>query len=575
MYRKNKKHIYRSLQLVLPLVAIIAFLYSCASIGRPDGGPFDETPPVLLKSSPELLSTNIDKKRIVLYFDEFIKLENANEKVVVSPPQIQQPLIRPSGKRVLVTLEDTLKANTTYTIDFGDAIVDNNEGNPLGDFTFTFSTGEAIDTMALSGSVLAAKNLEPIKNILVGLHDNLNDSAFTTTPFVRVARTDSRGNFTIHGVSPGKYKIYALLDSDQNYYFSQKNEWIAFDDSIYIPRYEERIKQDTIWKDSLNIDTIHSHLYTHYLPDDIILKAFQEDLYSQYLIKHERVQANKLSLYFSELADTLPKIKGINFDEQTLIVDSRLPSDTIIHYWVKDSVNLLKDTLLMQVDYLYTDTLEQLVNKRDTLRFTYKQPRESRESSKDKDKDKAKKEIEFLSVQVKLATQMDIYDYISLEFNEPIEEIDVNKIHLQQKVDTLWEKIDNYEFQMDFDNIKKYNLFYDWEPGSSYKFTVDSTAIKGIYGRHTNTIDQEFKVKNLEEYGTIYFNISGNDKNAFVELLDPSDNVVRSETVENGEVSFYFLEPGKYSARIIIDENNNGIWDTGNDELKKQPEQVY
>ena len=145
MLKWNMNSIKQILKIAFSIVSTIIVLYSCASIGRPDGGPLDETPPKFVGSTPDIQATNVDKKKITILFDEYIKLENANEKVVVSPPQIQQPLIKPSGKKVVVTLEDSLKANTTYTIDFGDAIVDNNEGNPLGDFTFTFSTGSQID----------------------------------------------------------------------------------------------------------------------------------------------------------------------------------------------------------------------------------------------------------------------------------------------------------------------------------------------------------------------------------------------------------------------------------------------
>ena len=137
---------------------------------------------------------------------------------MVSPPQLQQPEIKPGGKRITVNLLDSLKPNTTYTIDFSDAIVDNNEGNPLGNFAFTFSTGASIDTMEVSGTLLEASDLEPIKGMLVGLHSNLNDSAFTKLPFDRVARTDSRGHFTIRGIAPGKYRIFGLMDADQNFF---------------------------------------------------------------------------------------------------------------------------------------------------------------------------------------------------------------------------------------------------------------------------------------------------------------------------------------------------------------------
>ena len=213
MLQFENQKIKQIVRKVLPVVTLGAMLYSCASIGRPDGGPYDETPPRFIGSTPEAGALNNKRTKVSLMFDEFIKLEKATEKVVVSPPQIQQPEIKASGKRIQVNLLDSLKPNTTYTIDFSDAIVDNNEGNPLGNFAFTFSTGTEIDTMEVAGTMLDASNLEPIKGMLVGLHSNLNDSAFNKLPFDRVARTDSRGRFSIRGVAPGKYRIYGLMET--------------------------------------------------------------------------------------------------------------------------------------------------------------------------------------------------------------------------------------------------------------------------------------------------------------------------------------------------------------------------
>ena len=260
MLQFENQKIKQIVRKVLPVVTLGAMLYSCASIGRPDGGPYDETPPRFIGSTPAAGALNNERTKISLMFDEFIKLEKATEKVVVSPPQIQQPEIKASGKRIQVNLLDSLKPNTTYTIDFSDAIVDNNEGNPLGNFAFTFSTGTEIDTMEVAGTMLDASNLEPIKGMLVGLHSNLNDSAFTKLPFDR---------------------IYGLMDADQNFTFNQKSEMIAFHDSLIIPRMEERIRMDTAWVDSLTYDTIVEKKYMHYLPDDVILRAFKELNYTQ------------------------------------------------------------------------------------------------------------------------------------------------------------------------------------------------------------------------------------------------------------------------------------------------------
>ena len=580
MLQFENQKIKQIVRKAFPVVTLVVMLYSCASIGRPDGGPYDETPPRFIGSTPAAGALNNQRTKVSLLFDEFIKLEKATEKVVVSPPQVQQPEIKASGKRIQVNLLDSLKANTTYTIDFSDAIVDNNEGNPLGNFTFTFSTGTQIDTMEVSGTVLDASNLEPIKGILVGLHSNLNDSAFTKLPFDRVARTDSRGRFSIRGVAPGKYRIYGLMDADQTFTFNQKSEVIAFNDSLVIPRMEERIRMDTAWVDSLTYDTIVERKYMHYLPDDLILRAFKEFNYSQYLIKSERLVPQKFTFYFAGQADTLPTLKGLNFDERDAFVIEKNPRNDTIHYWVKDSLLFKQDTLAISLTYLYTDTLNQLVSRTDTLNLVSKQKYKKEEPDKKKKKKKKDEEDEpeptkFLPVNVGAPSSMDVYGSISLTFDEPIARFDSAAIHLKEKVDTLWKDIP-FEFEQDSLNLKRFNLYYDWEPGNEYEFSVDSTAFHGIYGLFTDKIKQGFKVRKLEEYASITFLVTGADSTAFVELLDAQDKVVRRRRLtDGGYADFYFLNPGKYCARLVNDRNGNGIWDTGNFEKGEQPEEVY
>ena len=579
MLRKKEYNRKQLIRKIMSAVTLVAVLYSCASIGRPDGGPIDETPPRFIGSSPVDGALNNNKTKISLVFDEFIKLEKANEKVVVSPPQIQMPEIKASGKRIHVNLLDSLKPNTTYTIDFSDAIVDNNEGNPLGNFAYTFSTGGAIDTLEVSGTLLEASDLEPVKGMLVGLHSNLSDTAFTKLPFDRVARTDSRGRFSIRGVAPGKYRIYGLMDSDQNFAFTQKSEAIAFDDSLIIPRWEERLRQDTSWIDSLTIDTIIERKYTHYLPDNVILRSFKEELFSQYLIKSERLTPEKFTFYFAAKADTLPQLRGLNFDEtDAFIIEKNLRNDTI-HYWVKDSLLYKQDTLSISLTYLYTDTLNQLIPRTDTLNLVAKKVKKDTEEPKKKKKKKGEEEepepTQFLPVSPHVPSAMDVYDYISLNFEEPIASYDTAAIHLKLKVDTLWEDVP-FLFEQDSLNLRKYNLFYDWEPMAEYEFSVDSTAFHGLYGLFTDKIKQNFKVRSTDEYGALFFNVTGADSIAFVELLDSQDKVVRRRAVDKeGRADFYFLDPGKYSARLINDTNGNGVWDTGSFEDKRQPEMVY
>lgn len=561
---------------------LIGMLYSCASIGRPDGGPIDVDPPVFLGSNPPQGALNNTRKRIVLEFDEYIKLEKVNEKVVISPPQIKYPDVKTSGKRVIVELFDTLKDNTTYTIDFGDAIVDNNEGNPLGDFAFVFSTGEAIDTMVVSGIVLQASNLEPIKGILVGLHADLADSAFVSLPFDRVGRTDSRGKFSIRGIAPGSYRIFALQDTDMDYTFSQKSEAIAFYDSIVVPRFEERIRQDTVWKDSLTIDTIYDRSYTHYLPDDILLRAFNEDIFNQYFVKSERLTPEKFTLYFNSPADTLPTLTGLNFDEKDAFIIEKNPRNDTITYWIKDSLLYQKDTLTLEMNYLYTDTLLTLVPRTDTLELYVRRVRGGGEAETSSRNRRGRRgEVEdtvpqtvFLQVTTYAPGTLDLYDYLHFTFPEPIARYDREALHLREKVDTIWVDVP-FEFEADSLELRRYNLYYDWEPEKEYQFEADSTAFHGIYGLFTDRIQNNIKIRSTDEYGAIFFNVSGIDTPAFVELLDVQDRVVRRMKVREGSADFYYLKPGQYGARLISDTNGNGIWDTGNYEENRQPEEVF
>lgn len=580
------------LRKLLGAVVIGVALYSCASVGRIEGGPIDETPPHFIAANPAPGALNTNKNKISIEFDEFIKLDKPNEKVVISPPQVQQPEIKASGKKVVITLQDTLKANTTYTFDFGDAIQDNNEGNPLENFSYSFSTGQNLDSMAVAGTVLNAANLEPVKGMLVGLHSNLEDSAFTKLPFERVGRTDSRGRFSIRGVAPGNYRIYALQDADQNFAFSQPSEILAYNDSIIIPSMEERLRQDTTWVDSLTVDTIVERKFTYFLPDDVLLRSFKEQYFSQRFIKAERLTPEKFSLYFSAPADSLPLLKGLNFDEQdAFIIEQTTGRNDTIHYWIKDSLIYKQDSLKLSMTYLAPDSLMQLVPRTDTLnilpKLSYAKQQKQKEEAREKerkerekkkkksDKDKEEPEpTEFLPVEVYAPSAMDVYDYITLTFTEPVASIDTAAFHLKLKVDSLWQDV-AFDFEHDSIDLKRYNIYAEWTPGESYTFEVDSASIYGLYGLHADKVKKEFKAKKLDEYGQIFFNVHGADSLAFVELLDGQDKVLRTVPVIDGKADFYFLNPGKYGARLINDINGNGVWDTGNYAEKRQPEMVF
>ena len=576
-----------ALLLVLPV--------ACASIGSPDGGPYDEEPPVLVKSTPGINATGVDKGKVEIVFDENIKLQNAFEKVVVSPPQMQMPEIRYNGKKVTVELFDSLLPNTTYSIDFNDAVVDNNEGNPYENFAYVFSTGDVVDTLAVSGTVLNAEDLEPIKGIVVGLHSCLDDSAFTKRAFERVSRTDSRGRFTIKGIAPGKYRVYALADANQNYLFDQKSEKIAFMDTYVSPFATEAIRQDTIWRDSLTIDSVMDVKYTRFQPDDLVLRAFAEEMNVQYLVKNPRDEHHKFTLFFAAPNEELPSIKGLGFDiDGKYQLESSQKMDTLI-YWLNDSMLFRNDTLKLSVTYKVSDSLGMMIDRIDTLDLVPKKKWAKVQELQQKIYNEEKKKFlrqasekegydkdnpppfvpkaKVLPVRFSGNSTMDVNGNCRFVFDEPLAVADSSAIHIYQIVDSLLVPME-YVFRRSDNNIKEYELFAEWRPGLKYQLTVDSAAFKGIYGGVSEALTRDMQFRTLDEYAVLYLNIPGVGNNALVQLLS-SDKVVMQERSKDNRCAFYFIKPGKYYLRLILDENNNGKWDTGSFEQALQPEKVY
>lgn len=588
--RANRPDKPTNRMLWLPLLAVLAVV-SCAKMGQPDGGWYDETPPVIVRTTPQDQGTNIKDKKISIYFNEYIKVDNPTEKVVISPPQIEQAEIVASGKKIAVELKDSLKPNTTYTVDFSDAITDNNEGNPLGNYTYTFSTGGHIDTMQVAGYVLNAQNLEPIKGILVGLYNNLSDTIFTKEPMLRVSRTDSRGKFIIKGVAPGDYRIYALQDADNNYVFNQKSEQLAFSHEIITPSFKPDVRQDTVWRDSLHIDSIMRVPYTHFLPDDIVLRAFTETQTDRYLIKTERTEPDHFTLYFSYGDSLLPQITGLNFNaDDAFIIEAAEKRDTVT-YWLRDTMLVNQDTLRMEVKYMATDTLGVLRLQTDTMDILAKVPYEKRLKQQQdeyeewkKKQEKAKKRGKEYETEMKpkalepkynVASEPDPDQNITITMPAPLASADTSRIHLYSKHDTLWYK-SPFVLRPKPGVHRTYELLGEWRPGIEYSLEIDTMAFTDIYGKTSVPKKQGFKVKTEDSYATILFDITGMaDTTVVVQLLNSSDAVVKEAATDNGRVEFYYIKPDTYYARMFIDSNRNGIWDTGDYAADRQPETTY
>ena len=584
----------RRLQYCLLTISCLLLAVGCARMGSPDGGWYDDDPPVVLGSMPADKATGVNTKKINIYFDEYIKLADATQNVIVSPPQLEMPEIQAKGKKIVVELKDTLKPDMTYTIDFSDAISDNNEDNPLGNYTFTFSTGQQTDTLEVSGTVLSAENLDPVSSILVGLYEDLADSAFRTKPLLRVARTDANGHFVIKGVAEGEYRIYALQDADGNYKFTQKSEMIAFSHETYKPYVKPDIRQDTIWRDTLHIDSIAQVHYMHYYPDDVILTAFQEIQTDRYLLKTERKEADRINIFFSYGSEQLPIIRGLNFNsDDAFIVETNAKKDSIT-YWLRDTLLVNQDTLRMDLTYQMTDSLGRLVEHTDSaIEVLAKTPYEKRVKAQQKEYEtwlkqqekKRKREEPYDSIypvkplepKYSVPQSMDPNRSIRIEVPTPPAVLDTAGIHLYTKIDTLWYNA-SYEFRQRDSLLRCYELVVDWKPGAEYSFEVDSAAIVDIYGKACKPYKQGIKVKTLDDYATLFFDISGYTDSAavVVQLLDKSDKPVAKSKMESDHTaSFYYVGPGIYYARAFIDRNGNGVWDTGDYDADQQAEAVY
>lgn len=551
---------------------LLAAFYSCANMATPNGGPYDETPPRFVSSTPAPNQTNYNGKKIEILFDELVQLEKPSENVIITPPQMEMPIVRSAGRKVVVELKDSLQPNTTYTIDFTNSIVDNNEKNVLENFSFAFSTGAGIDTLEVAGTLLNAENLEPMPGVTIGLHSDLADSAFVTLPFVRTSLTNDKGEFTIRNISPGTYHIFALKDVNRDYKFDQPGEEIAFLDSLIVPTFELASRQDTIWKDSLTIDTIRTLGYTHFYPDQLELRLFKEKFERQYMLKPERTQENRITFRFNAPLDTVPQPVPVNFapEEDSWYFVQEAEEGKTLHFWLTDSTVWKQDTLLMSMTYPKSDSLNILRAQTDTVQFLMRR----RPAKKTKKKSDEPEPVIFLGMTIDAPRSMDLFDTVSVVFDEPVLGLTGDYFFLDQKVDSVWQPVD-FEFFPDTANSLGFFIRRPWKYGEEYRLEVDSATIYSVYGKWNDVFSEEFKIKKEDEYGHLYINIAGVDTTAFVELLNANDEPVRKARVKDGGVLFMDLKPDKYYARLVLDVNGNGMWDTGNYAEKRLPETVY
>lgn len=595
MANRSKK-IYLT-SLILGCLFLFSIMGGCAKMASIEGGPYDVVPPVLIRAVPQQGATGVTTRHLRLYFDENVKVEKQSEKVIVSPPQIVPPKIVSMGKYINITLVDSLRPNTTYTIDFSDAIVDNNEGNALGGLIYAFSTGTEIDTMQMSGYVLDARTLLPAYNVLVGIYPSSKDSlAFTTQPMMRMTRSLEDGYFVLKNVHNGDYRVVALDDLDRTYSYTTPQERFAYTSQSYTTGVEwvttptsEKREQAT---DSTTTDTpIQKEL--QYTPNHLLLLLSGAQKPALRLNKVERTDSLQVQLLFNTAVEKPPHIEitAPNSSEQLQVFPQLSLDRKTILYYLPPQPSIVADSLPTKVSYNSTDStgVEILLRENLTLHkprtistgavTSTPKPRSGTNSEiKNAETDQQKSsEPTLLSItSTEGINKGTTRDTLSFHFVEPILKIDTSRITFVRMQDSVAYPT---PFTIERDSLHSCDrqIHFTKKLGEEYVLKIDSAAITGLYG-HTNTSAQEYRLKlsSEKDLGSLTLSLEGIQTQApiWVELLDGTDKVLLCSPADSLQVQFTELSPGTYFARLFVDENHNGVWDGGKYPTR-QPEPVY
>ena len=571
---------------------LLLFFSSCANRGiGPQGGPKDTIPPRMVKEQPLNQSVNFHGKKIEITFNEYLQLDNIQQNLLVSPPQQVSPIVKAVGKKVTVEMQEDLIDSTTYTLDFGNAICDYTEKNPLRGYVFAFSTGDRIDSMEVYGRVANAEDLNPVSGLMVGLQANLHDSAFSTLPFTRVARSDSLGEFDIQNLRNGIYRLYALQDQSRDFLY-QPGEGLAFSDSLVIPEYETEIVFDTIWKniadtiDSLSsvrqIDTILTIQNTYVGPADLMLWFFKEDKQRHYFQRVYRDEPHIIKLQFSAPQDSLPLLRALppsamdSTRSDSLWTDpwaytllqANPTRDTLV-YWLTDSIAIRQDSIFLEMTYLKSDSLYNLVPETDTISAIYRAPRMTQKAKEAQEKKARERKLDLKS---NAKDKFEVYDTLCVVAAFPIDSIYTDSIRLYEKQDTL---LIDKPFTLRQKDVMSFQIIAPLQQGKQYELHLDSAAVRDIYGVASDKKKFTLRLKTAEDYSTLLILLPNYDPRIRLQLLSEKDQPVRELPAREEGTKFEYLTPKTYYLRLYFDLNGDGRWTTGDWITKRQPEPVY
>ena len=506
-------------------VLSIAVISGCAKRGSPTGGPIDSIPPVLINASPKINSTNFDSKEIRLTFDEFVKLDKVDEQLIISPPLNKSSYeVKPLNgvtKKVFLEFIDSLETETTYSINFGNSIKDNNEGNSLTFFSYTFSTGETIDSLYVRGNISDAFDKETDDYISIHLYriDSIfNDSIIYNNRPTYISNSLDSTSYQFKNIKEGKYLILALKDIDNNYFFDPFYDKIGFIDSLI-----------TLPRDSI-----------------INFKLFKEET-SLIWDKPHFINSEKIGFgYYGKL------------DLKNIEIESSIP-DSVNYTYTKENE---KDTLIFWLSKNSFDSLNfNLIEKDTTKLVTVKF---------DRAKDTL---IDSLSISPKTANIIHLKETFKLSSNIPLKNIEDSLITIRD-IDSL---IVPFTTSIN-DNLDQIDIEFEVSPSDNYRVFILPEAIKDVRGVSNDTLQYTVVSQSLEDYGNVYLDVIRNSNSKFIlQMIDSNGEVIRvfKNVNQDATYNFNYVRPGKYIFRLIEDSNNNDKWDTGNYLKKIKPERVY
>lgn len=500
---------------------------------------------------------NFHGDRIEVTFNEYLQLDDVSSNLLMSPPQQNPPEVKARGKKLSIHFQDSLQANTTYTLDFGNAVCDFREKVPLRGYTFYFATGDEIDTLEYRGQVYDAYTMNPAMGVIVGIQSNMEDSAFTTMPFSRIARTDSVGRFRIGNIHPGTYRLYAVDDMLKDYRLTPGEAYAFADESLKISELvDEGIRGS---EDSIPMDSV-------VLPTMFLFKEEQQKLFLQRTL---RTDQHRIQLYFSSSPDSLPELHPLT-DSLNYHIQYSAHNDTLT-MWLLDSMSIAQDSLFFEIRYRRTDSLYQLEWASDTIRAIWRAPRLSAKAKEALDRKNRNRRLE---LKTNARTGFEIYDTLRLTCSTPLVSVERDSMHLFERVDTILKPM---SFTMaPFDSLSHDLVFYaQLKPEGKYELHVDSGALHDVYGITQVAQTYPLQVKSVTDYSTLRVKLNPMVPKARIQVLNNKDEVVRELPAVPEGAFFEYLKPDTYYLRLYVDTNEDGKWTTGEWSSKRQPEPVY